>query len=680
MQWAGHRNGGVRRPFVDETGRPTENQIKTNIVKKLDSWVSDIVSNKSGTPNVVLLVGGPGNGKTDAVEGCIDAFDKKLKSTKLREKFSKEYDVSTSQLCPRKVSIRETISNEYEWIDLVQDATEGDPHKSKSAEMALVNDLKLALDKKSKRILLCCVNRGILASARDEAISEGEDDVKELIEKMTNAVACNSENEQCWPLEKHEHIAVWPMDIESLVAMQDDGKSYAHEMFEKAIDPSKWNTKCSNVECPFCLNAKLLRDDPDRLSALIKTLRAFELATGKRWTFRDLFSLISYILAGEADEFKDDSNPQTLITPCQWAENIIKNEIKRGSLDMKLTGYFKLLSRLYYHRLFSGFPIKYKAEEMEKEIHKGGTIKSGLNAVGKIVDQNKSLTYGNTKTQQTDLSNLLQTLFVKEMDPLFAEKKSEFNSRKFEQVNDDYSVSISNGNKSVKSEISILDMEFLEIIAQFEEELLSEDFVNNAPKESLRLLKNVATAIWRRSVGAKNAIHKNHIVIEEYEQLLVAYRKQVSDRDSNQKQLIKRIKASLKKYLSEEKGFRAGHATTFGQPLSKSERSVFVEYESIVKVTLPDPGLSGSETYPEASMPYLKVDGIDVPLTFDIFCALKKLDKGIDSASLHEKIFARLDLVKAQVSGKMAKNNENTIIIGQTLTVDNDNGDFSVQK
>ena len=56
--------------------------------------------------------------------------------------------------------------------------------------------------------------------------------------------------------------------------------SYAHEMFEKAIDPSKWNTKCSNVECPFCLNAKLLRDDPDRLSALIKTLRAFELATG----------------------------------------------------------------------------------------------------------------------------------------------------------------------------------------------------------------------------------------------------------------------------------------------------------------------------------------------------------------------------------------------------------------
>ena len=105
IKWAGHRDGGVRLPFNNSSGRPTGKQIKTPLVKRLASWATGIVSD-STQPHIILLVGGPGNGKTDAIEGCIYSLEHSLgENCGLVEKFEEAYHVEGASVPPRKVSV-----------------------------------------------------------------------------------------------------------------------------------------------------------------------------------------------------------------------------------------------------------------------------------------------------------------------------------------------------------------------------------------------------------------------------------------------------------------------------------------------------------------------------------------------------------------------------------------------
>ena len=76
INWSGAKKGGVRQPFQKESGRPVKEQLTTPLVEKLSGWVESVIAGIPGTPSAVLLVGGPGNGKTDAVEGAIETFDR----------------------------------------------------------------------------------------------------------------------------------------------------------------------------------------------------------------------------------------------------------------------------------------------------------------------------------------------------------------------------------------------------------------------------------------------------------------------------------------------------------------------------------------------------------------------------------------------------------------------------
>lgn len=69
INWSGAKKGGVRQPFQEDSGRPVKEQLTTPLVEKLSSWVQSILAGVPGTPSAVLLVGGPGNGKTDAEIG-----------------------------------------------------------------------------------------------------------------------------------------------------------------------------------------------------------------------------------------------------------------------------------------------------------------------------------------------------------------------------------------------------------------------------------------------------------------------------------------------------------------------------------------------------------------------------------------------------------------------------------
>jgi len=62
---------------------------------------------------------------------------------------------------------------------------------------------------------------------------------------------------------------------------------------------------------------KLTQFLESHLDNLIRILRFYELASGKRWTFRDLFSLVSQVLVGHEEDFVEGN---IKFTPCDWAK------------------------------------------------------------------------------------------------------------------------------------------------------------------------------------------------------------------------------------------------------------------------------------------------------------------------------------------------------------------------
>src|SRR5690242_16376078 len=78
LEWAGNRGGGVRRLFDPRSGRPGEAVFETSLLHRLRDWVKRVARGEPGTPRVVLLVGGPGNGKTEAVEATAEQLDAAL--------------------------------------------------------------------------------------------------------------------------------------------------------------------------------------------------------------------------------------------------------------------------------------------------------------------------------------------------------------------------------------------------------------------------------------------------------------------------------------------------------------------------------------------------------------------------------------------------------------------------
>jgi hypothetical protein len=77
--WSGNQSGGVRRLFDSTSGRPTGEVMKTHLLSRLQSWARSLVDTPDTAPRVILLVGGPGNGKTEAIESTVQWMDEALR-------------------------------------------------------------------------------------------------------------------------------------------------------------------------------------------------------------------------------------------------------------------------------------------------------------------------------------------------------------------------------------------------------------------------------------------------------------------------------------------------------------------------------------------------------------------------------------------------------------------------
>jgi hypothetical protein len=661
VEWAGHHSGGVKRLFDHSSGRPSKNLLKTNLIARLEAWVEALAQRDPDIPRVLFLVGGPGNGKTEAIENTIKKIDETFNANgQLINKFAQEFHPISGQPVPRIVTIDthdfDFINGDFR-LDIVQDATTTINEKKTSAANLLLDELGLLLDKNEHHYYLCCINRGVLDEALIEAIEGSNTSVTYLLEEITKAVSVSSQAPQCWPLQSHPNIAVWPMDVESLLIPADgDDKSAAFSLISHAINPSFWKPKgtCAAGDlCPFC-NSQAVLSNSNALESMLQILRWYELISGKRWSFRDLFSLVSYLLSGYRQDQKGKQSD-----PCEWAKNLIKLDTdgKNSTVPSKheLTAIFYLATSNYQHALFHQWN-KDLGSQLASAIKELGIDKS--NDEGKLLHGLQQFMNDRKASYlPATISSLLNSM-SELLDPAMANPEIEV------RISSNSTVSLGDidarFSKSVQGGLDFIHG--FRILSSTENDLLvrlaiaDQYLSNNAVRRKKptaatylqRCLRDFSCRFIRRSICTKIAIVSDR-------ETLISFQKIVEDDHGNN---LHEISKQVKALLNDKDGFHVSLTTTFGQPLPPTQRQTTL----IVPARNVRPLQLNNQGRPKSPICYLKIgtgnSAQAIALTYELFHAIKELDRGLSPASLSRNVLALLDTTKARLSGPIVRDHE----------------------
>ena len=654
VDWSGNRSGGVRRFFDDKSGRPSGEVIQTSLLDRLHGWARSIAEGQPGTPRAVLLVGGPGNGKTEAIESTIMTMDEALGvNGKLAGLLRESYFPPEGQPVPRlaHASIEAGNGRRGQFsISVVQDASTVAGSHGKTAAQLLLDELKQVAASQDGSAYLCCVNRGILDDALIEAAETGRVEVEEIIEAITAAISVSAEAPSCWPMQDFPEIAVWPMDAETLfLPTGSGGTAPARVVFDKALDASHWEPEgrcAAGPNCPFCGSRSTLSSSRE-LESLLSILRWHEVGTGMRWSFRDLFSLASYLLAGHLGGVVEAS-----AGPCDWAATQLKldERARQGERPSKTssTAIFQLVSARYQHALFHGWET--------------GQVPALRKAIGDLDLKDDNTARGLLWFLESRRVSYLPTMISdpleglsKLLDPALTDPNRLVelpNGREMPLRDIDARFS-----RSVREGIDFLAES--KILSEIEEDLLTrlgrlEEYLSKplvrrkrpATATSLqRFLRDFACRVARRSIGCRLALVPDGETLEEFRRIL---------EDSGQTGLYE-VAREVEGLLNEGRDFEISLTTTFGQPMPPSSmRATLVAQSQPV-----DPYSRHAEDRPRLPISFLKIgDGQSsqpIALTYELFKAMKELERGMSPASLAEGVLALLDTAKARLAGPLVR-------------------------
>ena len=656
MKWAGNRSGGVRRLFDNSSGRPGEQVFQTSLLSKLRAWASDFSKSPETTPRILLLVGGPGNGKTEAIESTVGWLDAAVDArgsivAELQTSFLPKDGGSIPRLVKVDIGFRLGLAKSL-CLSIVQDASTVIGDVAKPAAQLFLEELAAARSS-SCDLYLCCINRGILDDALIRAIDGSQQASQALLEAITAAVSLAPEARACWPLAEFPDVAVWPMDMESLlVPVEAGGISPAKGIVEKALDKDKWPAVggcAAGSECPFCISRKYLSRDRDQ-SSLLQILRWYEIAYGKRWNFRDLFSLTSYLLAGHRNTSLDMD-----LTPCEWAAELVSfdKKARAGHKPKKVTStaIFRLVSMQYQHALFHRWDTQ-SANTLAREARELG-----------LADDNtvKGLQWflgsRGAPYLPTMIGDALNEL-AEGLDPALADPNAEVQITSMKnialrEIDTRFSRSVNAGLAYVRSfrVLSVNEIDLLARLEMLDEELSNSKLRKKKPASASniqKIVRDFSCRLVRRSLGARMAIVPDVPILADFQRVLEG-----SDGDD-----LYDVAREVEGLLNRGQNFEISLTTTFGQPLPSSHRSatLVIPLRRVSPYHLTDVGR------PISPVCYLKVGDRQteqpIPLTYDLFKAIKELEKGLSIASLPRAVVALLDTTRAKLSGTIVRDNE----------------------
>lgn len=645
--WSGDRSGGVRRLFDPESGRPSGSVIETPLLGRLRAWARGIASGDPTVPRAVLLVGGPGNGKSDAVEEVSRELDSELGlGGQLVNELSRQFSLA---LVPRlaNANIAELSHQRHPFVlELVQDASVEDPASpATSAAQLLLQDLSRVGPGNDRAIFVACINRGVLDEALSLAIDNGSNDLRPLLEAIVAAVGLAPDAGSCWPLEGHRWAAVWPMDVESLVSIDGMDQSPAMQLLAAATDEGKWPPfgSCPAGErCPFCTSRSLLSRDPHR-SSLATILRWQEISTGKRWSFRDLFSLISFVLAGAPKSI--DRRPAT---PCEWAGRLVEvcNRESTAIVAEQVRAPFQLVGSLYHHRLFGewarGSARALRKDLRELELERDPTLMGLYHFISSPRDRDIP------RTLPGQLKSLCDVLDPALADPDSLVAVSSRTTITMRDLDSRFSQSVGEGLSFMRPYqcLSEAEVELLRRLAKADESLAKQRKVVAAHRVQ-RVLRDFACRLVRRAVGSRSAVVRDASTLKAFQDVM----------DGNPALLNEAVK-QVELLLNQGDRFTFYLNTTFGEPRPvETRRAALTTDKQKVKAWKRE-----QAGRPKAALLFLQVgagkSAQPIPLTFELFRCAKELKDGMLPASLPRTVVALLDTTKAKLAGKIVRDED----------------------
>ena len=655
LDWSGNRAGGVKKLFYGGSGRPAGQVIRTDLLDRLSDWAGKVASFQIGTPTAVLLLGGPGNGKTEAVEHTLREIDSSLAlGGALVDELGRIFSAQDGSTPGRLVEVdlfalsNGRLSGN---LAIVQDASEGNAGSSETPAELLCQDLaRLTSDNQAKRIYLACVNRGVLDDALILSTERGDAKSTGLLKRIIQSVSLAAHGVSCWPLKDYPAIAVWPMDVETLVEGLPDREAPATQVIGVATSAAHWKEfgTCEAGElCPFCTSRNLLAGEP-HAGSLTRILRWYELASGKRWNFRDLFSLVSYLLAGTPT-----GSDAAGYMPCKWAAkqlNPTASDQRRVDI-LRKRGVLRLVASQYQHALFGAWPVE-RAAALRKDI---AELKLGefpaLVAIQQFLAFDKRRE--STATLKSQLGGISAILDPAKASPSFEVPVSGNSSIHFEDLDRRFSLSIKAGRTFLQKYQCLTPIEIaaLKILEEGDTKLSDHSVRRQRPATADRvqaLLRMIACRIARRSIGVRAAVTNDADVLEEFHRVTVG--------DATALQQATRQVEGL---LNVNRRFVVCLNNTFGEPLPPPERRAMLTTD--VQRVKPIPA-SEDAGRPRAPVRFLRVGASEgakpIALTFELFKATKSLRRGMVSASLPRSVVALLDTTRAGLAGSIVRDED----------------------
>jgi hypothetical protein len=646
LDWAGHRRGGVKKPFDRGTGRPNGEVIRTLLTNKLDKWVEGIGTN---TTRIILLIGGPGNGKTDALEYLIDSIDNRFNTTYFNQIADQIQD--SNGIVRREVEVKLDVKEfGHDTLKIIQDASTGS--EGMTSDECLIEDLKIALDNNS--IYIACINRGILA----EAISRSEKLDSRVHNVLKNVVLGMTSSETplpLWPLGQQGSelncIGVWPMDVESLVKHHPElKKAPADHIISEAVEESHWGcNSCQALKqyCPFYQNKLALQNENNRAS-LLSLLSDFELISNKRWTFRELFSLIAYMLVGSEHEFGKDS-------VCGWSTKKIA-ELNQALDKDRINAVWELNDHLYHFRLFSKWPsFSSIARSQKTEV---------MNILRSSEPTKQLFNYFSYRrsnhSNRPEVAELLDDQFFPLIDP---SQLSNVNHRfpgmeySVKEIEASFSYSVNSGFELMETAFNPLEASLFHQLIEIENEL--DNSVRYEPSissmrvnELLVVLRSSAVRYAKRIYFTSKGVSKDEIYLKRYRNLTPEF-----DAKTNE---LKGASDLFDKLIQDNQGLSIVLNSSIAQPMLTPDSQVRLQ---VRRIRIRPEYISDSlKDVPRTSQKVFRIEfgntPIVIPLSYSLYKALEQLNDGVRPSSLPGHVLAMLDNIKSKIAGMIVRDKD----------------------
>jgi hypothetical protein len=459
------------------------------------------------------------------------------------------------------------------------------------------------------------------------------------------------------------------MDMESLLIDTVDGSPPpALQVLRHAIDANLWPSQGScdaGSRCPFCMSREQLSHAREEQS-LLSMLRWYELGSGKRWSFRDTFSLISYLLAGHRHETRASD-----LAPCSWAASLASADDqaarKAKPTPKTSSAIFELVASQYHHALFHLWD-RDAGPSLLKDIKELG-LQDNNTAMG--------LQWFLNSRRSPYLPAMIEASlngFAELLDPALARpdttvEVSRNTSYRLRDIDTRFSRSVSEGLEHIRKSriLTTLEVVLLERLADLDSFLSDQNVRKKRPATATRvqrLVRDFSCRLVRRSIGVRTMTVLDAKILQDFQNV-------VEDKHDDG---IFEVAREIELLLNRSQEFEVSLTTTFGQPLPPSN----VQALLIVPRRDVQPARSAGTGRPTAPLRFLEVgDGPsaqDVALTYDLFKAVKDIKCGMSKASLPRSVLALLDTTCARLAGPIVRD-ENvlrraTIVLGNSIEIE----------